>query len=187
MNIRPATDADAQPIAQIHVDTWQAAYRGHLPDTYLDKMNVEGRACFWRVRIAQSPGVICIVQAETVLGFCDLIPSRDRDASPHRVGEIAAIYIHPRHWRCGAGRMLGEHALREARNLGFESVTLWVLASNRNAIAFYEALGFIADNAQKTEKLPDGTELSEVRYRFAFSGNNVVARDCRMTMQRACV
>jgi len=38
-------------------------------------------------------------------------------------------------------------------------VTLWVLASNRNAIAFYEALGFMADDAQKTEKLPDGTEL----------------------------
>lgn len=168
MNIRPATDADAQPIAQIQVDTWRAAYRGHLPDAYLDQLNVESRSCFWRERISQAPGVTCIAEAETVLGFCDLMPSRDRDASPPRVGEIVAIYIHPQHWRRGAGRMLGEHALREARYLGFESVTLWVLASNRNAIAFYEALGFMADNAQKTEKLPDGTELSEVRYRFAF-------------------
>jgi ribosomal protein S18 acetylase RimI-like enzyme len=168
MNVRPATAADAQPIAQIQVDTWRAAYRGHLPDAYLDQLNVESRSCFWRERISQAPGVTCLVGAETVLGFCDLMPSRDRDVSPPQVGEIVSIYVHPRHWRCGAGRMLAEHALREARYLGFQSVTLWVLASNQNAIAFYQALGFIADNAQKTEKLPDGTELAEVRYRFEF-------------------
>ena len=39
--IRLATLEDARKIAEIQVASWQVAYRGILPDEFLDQMNVE--------------------------------------------------------------------------------------------------------------------------------------------------
>jgi ribosomal protein S18 acetylase RimI-like enzyme len=105
-----------------------------------------------------------------VVGFCELIPSRDFGAG-QKVGEIAAIYVHPSHWRKGVGRALCVHALNAATRRGYELVTLWVLASNDGAKQFYEAMGFKPDGARKTERLADGCDLFEVRLcRRAFLG-----------------
>ena len=41
----------------------------------------------------------------------------------------------------------------------------WVLDSNRRAIDFYEAMGFINDGKTKTEQRDNAVELREVRYR----------------------
>ena len=41
--MREAILADAEAIATVHVRSWQAAYRGQLPDEYLDGLTVEDR------------------------------------------------------------------------------------------------------------------------------------------------
>ena len=165
IRVRSATVADASQIAQVQVGTWRLAYRGHLPDALLDGMSVERYAAFWRDRLAQLVGSTWVVEDDDIIGFCDLMPSRDQDARPATVGEIVAIYVSPQHWRRGAGRMLFEQALVAAQNQGFQEITLWVLASNRSAMHFYEVLGFSKEGATKVEKRPDGTEFHEVRYR----------------------
>ena len=43
MRIREAEPKDARAIAEIHVRSWQAAYRGQLADDYLDELKVEDR------------------------------------------------------------------------------------------------------------------------------------------------
>ena len=40
LEIRLATDADARGIARVRVSGWQSAYRGLIPDEYLDRMDV---------------------------------------------------------------------------------------------------------------------------------------------------
>ena len=36
MFLRPAEPDDAMEVARVHVRSWQAGYRGLLPDAYLD-------------------------------------------------------------------------------------------------------------------------------------------------------
>ena len=165
MQVRTATAADAEQIARIHVETWRAAYHGQIPDRVLDALNVEDRAAFWNKRLAEPEGSVFVAEGDGVIGFCDLVRSRDEDANPQAVGEIVAIYVLSQHWRKGAGRALCDCALAEARRRGFEEVTLWVLASNDRAKRFYEAMGFRLDGVAKTEKLADGSDLHEVRFR----------------------
>jgi GNAT superfamily N-acetyltransferase len=166
MVVRTANAADAQKIAEIHVETWRAAYRGQIPEVVLDALSVEHRAAFWRERLVKAGGWVFVAQEDAVVGFCDLVPSRDKDADPQVVGEIAAIYVLAPHWREGAGRALCGCALAEARRRGHEMVTLWVLASNNGARRFYEAMGFSLDGAARTEKTAAGSDLHEVRFRI---------------------
>jgi ribosomal protein S18 acetylase RimI-like enzyme len=164
MLVRTANTADAQRIAQIHVETWRSAYIGQISDAVLDALSIECRAAFWHERLTQARGSVFVAENSGVIGFCDLIQSRDKDAS-QSVGEIVAIYVLSQHWRQGAGRALCDCALTEARRRGYEVVTLWSLASNSIARRFYEAMGFSLDEITKTEKASDGSVLHEVRFR----------------------
>src|SRR5258708_4622820 len=120
MRIRAAKLSDAQTIAEIHVDTWRAAYRGQIPDAVLDSLDVGWRAAFWSERIERDRSSVFVAEKQGVIaGFCDLIPTRDRDANPQTVAEIASIYVHPDSWRCGAGRALCASALTEAHRRRF--------------------------------------------------------------------
>ena len=155
-------------IVHIHVKTWRTAYRGQIPDTVLDALDVERRTTFWHERFMQARGSVFVAEDDDIIvGFCDLIPSRDKEANPQTTAEIAAIYILPRHWRKGAGRALCDSALAEARRRGYKAVTLWVLASNVAARHFYEAMGFGLDGATKTDRTADGSELHEIQFRIA--------------------
>jgi len=167
MQIRAATIAHAQRIAQIHVETWRAAYRGQMPDAVLDNLDVEKRAAFWHTHLTnQSLGTFVAELNQEVVGFCDLVPSRDKDSNPQVVAEIVAIYVHPKHWRQGAGRELCDCALATARLKNFTAVTLWVLNSNIGAQKFYQTMGFYLDGATKSE-LMGNYEIHEVRFRVS--------------------
>ena len=168
MQVRQATSADARKIAQIHVETWRAAYRGQMPDAILDALDADKRTIFWNNHLATRPHEILVIESDkAIIGFCVLVPSRDKDSNPHEVGEIAAIYVQPEFWRKGAGRELCRFALRAARLQKYLSVTLWVLASNVAAQKFYETMGFSLDGATKVDQCLNNYELHEVRYRIS--------------------
>lgn len=52
MRIRQANITDASRIAEIHVRSWQAAYRGIMSNTLLDALPIEQRERLWRERLA---------------------------------------------------------------------------------------------------------------------------------------
>ncbi len=56
--IRVADARDIESIADVHVRSWQAIYRGHMPDSYLDPSNWRqgiGRALMgWSVESART-------------------------------------------------------------------------------------------------------------------------------------
>ena len=128
---------------------WQAAYRGLVPDAFLDTFTIETRTARWIELLEQS--------SETYVtegGFCSIIrPARDGSAPV----ELAALYVAPSRWRHGIGRMLLDTAL--ARDA---DVTLWVFAHNDRARSFYTAFGFADDDAQAVDP---GTGVLEVRMR----------------------
>jgi ribosomal protein S18 acetylase RimI-like enzyme len=165
-SVRVAKAADAKKIARIHVDIWRITYRGQIPDALLKKQSVRKRETFWRQRLKQGKGTVFVIEIDDLVGFCDFVPSRDKDTDPKIVGEIAALYVVSDHWRMGAGKALCYHVLGHARKQHCQEIVLWVLASNSNAMRFYESLGFARDGAVKIETASDGSKLYEMRYRL---------------------
>jgi hypothetical protein len=58
--IRRATINDARAIAEVHVKSWQVAYRGLLPEDFLQNLSVERREEQWR-RALQNPEQVILV------------------------------------------------------------------------------------------------------------------------------
>src|SRR5437879_151675 len=107
MLIRDATPEDAPAIARIHVASWQAAYRGQLPDELLDGLSVPRRQEFWRVAAAR-PGHSLLVADEGggVAGFVSSAATQDLDGDPTSTGEVRAIYVDPSAYGRGIGHGL---------------------------------------------------------------------------------
>jgi len=162
--IRSAVPSDIDDIAALHVKTWQAAYRGLLPDAHLEGLDPAQRAVMWSKVLTQPDALVLVAtDRQAVVGFCSILPSRDADASS-AIGEITAIYVDPSVWRSGTGSALVDAAVEAARLRSFSELTLWVLANNTHARAFYEALGFHSNGHTKTEEFP-GFSSESVRYR----------------------
>ena len=84
MEIRPAQAADALGVATVHVRSWQAAYKGLLPDLYLDQLDVERRRAGWARNIDEAhwprTGTLVATEASgNVIGFAHVGPARDDD------------------------------------------------------------------------------------------------------------
>ncbi len=167
VHTRRAVLEDANDIAEVQVSSWRTAYRGLLPQRYLQELDVKQHAEAWRYRLGSHEGLeLCTFVAERgdlVIGFISLYPSRDEDADPTKIGEVTAVYTRPDHWGTGAGRQLMRlaHAWLAGR---FESATLWVLDRNERARGFYEAEGWRADGTVKHDE-SRGFPVVEVRYR----------------------
>lgn len=163
--VRTARVEDADAIAALHVRTWQAAYRGLVPDQTLQDLDPALRAERWRETLLEGSTRVFVSEINGGLaGFVACGPSRDPDMVGE--GELYAIYVDPRHWGAGIGRELlstGEEAMRR---LGYREAGLWVLEDNPRARRFYEAAGWILDETAR-KLLPDGAAagLVEVRYR----------------------
>jgi len=174
MIVRPAGPGDAPGIATVHVRSWQAAYRGLLPQDFLDGMVVSAeRADRWRqiVGADAAAGRVTFVatsdagDADTVLGFAHMAPARDGDADA-TTGELIAIYALPDAFGTGVGRALMRAGLDWLTAAGYTQASLWVLEGNARAIRFYEAAGWRDDGTGKTDELA-GVTVIERRYRRA--------------------
>jgi ribosomal protein S18 acetylase RimI-like enzyme len=163
--IRPATREDALAIATVHVDAWKAAYRGIIPDGFLDSLSIEQRSDAWRQILSEGSENVLVAQAaDSIVGWISAAASRDPDAGPS-TGEIWAVYVAPAHWRSGTGRLLCQRVERRLVEQGLNEVTLWVLKDNRLAQQFYRSTGFIADPQCEKRIVRAGTELQEIRMR----------------------
>ena len=163
--IRPATAADAREIARVRIDTWRTAYRGLVPDAYLDAMDVEQSVASWqRVLGADAPNARVFVADHTgeVVGFA----AANRLAEPRHGldAELSAVYVRREFQRAGIGRQLVLAAARAIRASGATGLVVWSIAGNKPARAFCEALGGTVIVEQPFEW--DGVALTEVGYAF---------------------
>ncbi len=150
--MRHAEKADVPAIAGVHVRAWRAAYRGLVHDAVLDSLSVAEREQMWNGLVPSRDDAHVTIVAEIegeVVGFCSVAaPSRDADA-PEGTAEIPAIYVEPDRRRGGIGAALLDAALVALEAAGWRRVTLWVVATNANARAFYARFGFVPDGASQ--------------------------------------
>ena len=166
--VREAAIEDAEAIARVHVGTWQAAYRGMVPDDYLDSLNVVQRTRRWREGLATPDGPTWVAEGRgAVVGWANAGPSRDVDpgATP---GELYGIYVDPKWWGRGPSAALMDEALAWLASR-FPAATLWTLERNGRARRFYERCGWLFDGTTKQDDRGSFV-LDEVRYRIDLSG-----------------
>jgi ribosomal protein S18 acetylase RimI-like enzyme len=99
-----------------------------------------------------------------VVGFANLMPTRDQDQDPATVAEITSIYLAPDVWGRGIGKTLMITALDTLAQAPYREATLWVLDTNTRARRFYETTGWHGDGAVKQDSTR-GFDLPEIRYR----------------------
>ncbi|MGD0017872.1 MAG: GNAT family N-acetyltransferase [Candidatus Limnocylindrales bacterium] len=165
--VRRAGPDDARAIAEVAVAGWQAAYRGILPDDFLDALRVDPRAAAWReilVRDVDGGTPTWVAESgDRIVGFVGSGPPRDDDV-PLPAAEVYAIYVLPQCWRLGLGRALLDAAVAHWHAAGAETLALWVFEANAQARAFYEAMGWLPDGGRKEFRLGDVAAI-EIRYR----------------------
>lgn len=166
--IRPARAADAAQLALVHVRSWQSAYRGLVPQEYLDGLDPARRLARWERTLAEldpvSDGVLVAEEGSRLQGFVGYCPGRDHDTDPQTTGEITVLYLRPDAWGQGIGRQLMAAAVSGLTAAGYDQAVLWVLDGNTRARRFYAAGGWRADGTVKDEDIA-GFTLTELRYR----------------------
>jgi ribosomal protein S18 acetylase RimI-like enzyme len=167
VRFRVAVEADAAPIARVHARAWQWAYRGLIPDAYLDGLagQIDRRTIWWQENLSKpAPGErVWVVEAGgQIVGFASAGPSRDADAGSD-TGELYAIYLDADVAGRGFGRALLATVVEHLCQREFRWATLWVLGSNMRARRFYEAAGWQFEGTTRTEQRP-GFVLEELRY-----------------------
>ena len=150
----------------MHVRSWQAGYRGLLPDAYLDGLRAEDRAQRYRFGSddVREPATVVAIDDGTICGFATTAPARDPDVADD--GELYALYVDPEWWGRGVGAMLIASARGRLVELGFRNAVLWLLAGNARADRFYRIDGWAPDGPARTDSVW-GVMVDEVRYRRA--------------------
>lgn len=141
IKIRRAEHGDENQIAKVHIQSWQEAYKGLVPQGYLDKLpsEIEERIDMWKRILANPERWAWIAEGpEGIVGFVLFGPPRD----PNREGfiELGAIYLLESEKRKGTGFSLLSAGFNKMKDLGYKTAYCWVLENNPT-IQFYEKSG----------------------------------------------
>ena len=170
--IRDGVPADAPALARTHVEAWEAAYRGQVPDDAIAAMTVERREEMWARHLAEpARGTLVVEGGDRAVGFAMFGPAEDETLGP-ATGEVYGIYLLPEAIGTGTGRDLFARVTDRLRAAGFTSAILWVLETNDRARRFYEAAGWRWDGTTSAHRF-DCAERPIVRYTVRLSTSRV--------------
>ncbi|WP_210585021.1 GNAT family N-acetyltransferase [Streptomyces sp. GESEQ-35] len=156
---------DCDRVAEIRIRGWQTAYRGLMPQSYLDGLSAEEDAERRRTRFTQSEaGVVNLVadRAGETAGWACHGPYRNGEVRTEDV-ELYALYVDSESFGHGIGQALLQESVRRCAAAGHRRMLLWVLKGNARARHFYERAGFRADGAEESFVVA-GVVVPEVRY-----------------------
>jgi len=143
-------------MARVHVLGWQQAYRGQMPDEFLDDPEfIPRRERFWTAtltdpRYAQNKAAVA-ERDGGIIGIAMSGPAQDEDAAWSR--QLYVLYVPSSEYGSGAGAELLDAVIDPEASAG-----LWVADPNPRAQAFYRKHRFEADG---TSKFDDG--VNEIR------------------------
>ncbi len=159
--IRPLTaQDDLAAAAQVCVDSWQHAYRGIVPQRYLDKLSPQS----WiSVLKADPAGCLIALLDGKIVGTGYVTFARD-EARPD-YGEIVSLYLLPEAMGKGIGRQLWQAAAEHCRRQGLTGLCLWTLTANTSACRFYERMGMTPSGRTRDEAI-GGEMLPLTEYIF---------------------
>jgi GNAT superfamily N-acetyltransferase len=155
-------------VAGIHQLGWTVAYRGLLPDAYLDTLSYEACLARW-TSVLQDGSAVDVLVAELegrVVGFVSLGPTTDPGATA--AGEIWDLWVDEPARSHGVGGRLLEVALDELA-VRHRAALVWVLEANPRARAFYARSGAVRDGVSRTTAVTGGA-MTDVRYLWDLRG-----------------
>ena len=85
IEVRHANESDASAIARVRAESWRAAYRGIVPDAFLDGMDVGGWAEVYRRLLGNPPGKMASFVAEADAKGRGNGGNRPESGRPHAV------------------------------------------------------------------------------------------------------
>lgn len=155
VSIRRALPDDVEALAHLHLDVWDDAYTGLMPQQILDdrREKVAERVERWRAIVDQEVPPLVALGPDGPVGFAKAGPGRDNDIDTDL--ELWSLYVRAARWGTGIGYAL----FRE--EVGDRAAYLWVLAANQRAIAFYERQGFRLDGTR--DEHDEGLHVRMVR------------------------
>ncbi len=159
MEIRYITkDDDPLEISKIYESSWKYAYKGMIPQDYLDSIP----AGQWADNINKvGLNSLVLIECGRMIGTASFCKSRWEKYGDY--GEVVSIYFLPDCIRKGYGRLLLHKCIEELKKCGFNKVLLWVLEDNHRARKFYEKNGFIHSEEFIVDNI-GGEEIREVSY-----------------------
>jgi ribosomal protein S18 acetylase RimI-like enzyme len=155
VGIRRAEPNDAEALAHLHLDVWDDAYTGLMPQGILDdrRAKVDERVERWREILALTQPTWVAEGVDGLIGFASAGPARDNDIDD--LLELYALYVRASYWGAGVGYAMFENVV------GDRAAYLWVLANNERAIGFYERQGFRLDGTE--DEHDEGLHVRMVR------------------------
>lgn len=144
LRLRTARAADAPAIAGIQTASWQDAYRGLLPDDFLDRALAGVLLTRWANARGghRRPGAVILATAGgAAAGF---VVAWREGANAH----IDNLHVRPGMRSAGIGRALLGFAALRLMQMGCDTADLWALTGNRDALRFYTRLGGVAVQQQ---------------------------------------
>lgn len=132
--------ADAEPLAEVQLQSFHDTYKQILPDSYLDKMDKEDIKDTFVDRIQDPDKHLVVAKVkDAVIGYGYFTEQRMPEL-PYSA-EIIEFYVHPDFHGQGIGKKLFRHIVKILSGMAHHSFNVWVLAANRNACRFYEDMG----------------------------------------------
>lgn len=172
IDLVPADSADADAIAALHAESWRTAYRGLIPDEFLDHAVFAERVQLWRARLGSGATdrqlVLKALVDGALAGFvCVLL-----DAEPAYGPLLDNLHVRPALKGRGIGARL-LHAAREwcAGRAPGSPMHLWVIEGNLDACRFYDRQGGTRTE-RRTNELTPGIDVTAVRYVWEALGKN---------------
>lgn len=127
LHVRDATASDVDAIAHVHVSSWNAAYRGIMPDEEIDARTIEVRRAQWESCLKQRDRVTLVAcdDAGTVQGFASalLLDGSDQGFFSY----LQTLYLLPEARRGGIGRALLAAIAARLRESGIRNMALRVI------------------------------------------------------------
>ena len=150
VTVRPAFAADAEAMGRVAGRSWNATYRGMLPDAVLDEW-IAGVTDGWKAAFAgaapDTPWRPWVAERDgRVVGYATTTPAKDFFVPPpDGAGEVTNLYLDPDAIGTGTGRRLYTHAVDDLRDRGFDPLVIWAFRDNIRAVRFYERMGLVVD------------------------------------------
>lgn len=165
MEIRKATIEDVKDISRIHALSWKSAYKGIIPQVYLDELKEDFWVPAFETWIKDNVLTAQLIIKEGSPVGC-VAYGKARDKSLKDWGEIVSIYLLHEYFGRGLGNLLLESALLDLKQSGHINVYLWVLKKNQRGRRFYEKHKWQCSKDECVVEIA-GKKLIELRYNYS--------------------
>jgi GNAT superfamily N-acetyltransferase len=155
VSLREAIVSDAESLTDLHLDCWDDAYTGLIPQRILDERreDVASRVARWQMILEEGEPTFLADHDGQLIGFASAGTGRDNDVDMRL--ELKALYVRGTWWGRGIGYALLWESIQD------QEAYLWVLKGNHRAIGFYVRHGFALDGTE--DEQDEGLHVRMVR------------------------